>query len=213
MSPALALLLLLFQSPQAEPREQQQDLIHSDLPLWHTGSGDMWPRAFHNGDSFGCTSRIRFGDWRYDERETEGEPSWYRIHNYGVFHCFMLVKDADERSDLDGGEPDPSFWIALGTVSIDQVPVELWALQRGARPGSDYLLLSRRPASGAIESFDVLERECPRNRVRHGSGLSILLTRYCAINSREELVRLARRMSRRPPLGRLTFVASAESDD
>lgn len=47
---------------------------------------------------------------------------------------------------------------------------------------------------------------CPRANVRDGGSLDILLTRYCAVNSRSELSRLARRMAQRPPLGSLTRV-------
>ncbi|HST35396.1 MAG TPA: hypothetical protein VLK25_02040 [Allosphingosinicella sp.] len=132
--------------------------------------------------------------------------------NYGVFHCFMMVKDADERSALNGGAPDPSFLIELGTVSVNRRTVELWVLQRGAIPGSDYLLLARQPAPGLIIAFDVLERDCPRGRSRDGATLDVLMTRYCAINSRRELIRLARQMARRPPLGRLTFVAEVAEE-
>lgn len=208
MLAALALFLSLSQTTAAEPRERYSDLIHSDLPLWHSGSDNMWPRASRDSDgSFGCESRVRFGDWRYDESGEDTEPHWYRITNYGVFHCFATVTDSSERSALDDSNPDPSFLIELGTVSVNRDTIELWALQRGARPGSDYLLLARRPAVGRVEAFDVLERECPQDRSREGPDLSILITRYCAINSKEELIELARQMASRPPLGRLTFVA------
>ena len=206
-------LLAAFAAAQAEPEECHQDLIHSDLPLWTHDNGILWPRAFGDGDSFGCQTRIRNGDWRYDETGIEDEPTWYRFANYGVFHCFMWVRNARERQGLAGGEPDGSFFIELGTAPGRDGPIELWALQRGPRPGSDYLLLSRTAGTGAIAAFDVLQRECPRDRVREGPPLSILITTYCAINSREELTQLARRMARLPALGRLTFVAEDEDED
>jgi hypothetical protein len=68
------------------------------------------------------------------------------------------------------------------------------------------LLLSRRPAEGLIEKFNVLQTACPRANVRDAGSLDILLTRYCAVSSRRELIRLARRMAQRPPLGTLTRV-------
>ena len=68
------------------------------------------------------------------------------------------------------------------------------------------MLLTRGPAEGLIEKFNVLQAECPRENVRDAGSLDILLTRYCAVNSRNELIRLARRMAQRPPLGILTRV-------
>lgn len=62
--------------------------------------------------------------------------------------------------------------------------------QIGARPGSIYLLLSRGPAEGLIEKFNVLQVACPRDDVRDAGSLDILLTRYCAVDSRNELIRL-----------------------
>lgn len=76
----------------------------------------------------------------------------------------------------------------------------------GARPGSQYLLLSRDPAEGLVDGFNVLQTQCPRENRRGAGALKVLLTHYCAINSRSELTRLARRMARRMPLGSLTLV-------
>lgn len=80
-------------------------------------------------------------------------------------------------------------------------------MQIGARPGSEYLLLSRDPAEGLIDKFNVLQTACPRDNVRDGGSLDILLTRYCTIKSRTELIRLARRMTQHPPRGSLTRVS------
>ncbi len=65
----------------------------------------------------------------------------------------------------------------------------------------------REPADGAVRSFNVLQAECPSANRRRGPGLSILITSYCAINSRSELLQLARRMAQRPPFGTLSLVA------
>jgi putative ABC transport system substrate-binding protein len=43
--------------------------------------------------------------------------------------------------------------VFLATTKIDGSEIELWAVQIGARPGSEYLLLSRTPAEGLVESF------------------------------------------------------------
>jgi len=204
----LSALLSLAAVPGDGPAGPRRDPIHSDIPLW-TGQAGMWPRAFQDGDSFGCQTRVRYGDWRFEEAGG-GDPIWYRFANYGVHHCFMLASNADERAALAGTRPDPSFLIELGTAPGRDGPVELWTLQRGVRPGSDYLLLARVPAPGAITSFDVLQRACPAGRRRGGVPLSILLTAYCAINSRQDLIQLARRMARLPPLGRIALAEPAE---
>jgi hypothetical protein len=91
---------------------------------------------------------------------------------------------------------------------------ELWALQLGARPGSEYLLLARSPAGGLVDHFDVLQRRCDGRQLRRGEPLDILITRYCNITSKSELVALARRMAKLPAAGRLRFeAASADGDD
>lgn len=46
--------------------------IHSDLPLF-TDPDSLWPRSYRDVDSFGCTNRVRTGDWRI-VRPGEEEP-------------------------------------------------------------------------------------------------------------------------------------------
>jgi hypothetical protein len=152
---------------------------------------------------------VEFGDWRYDDNRSGWDPTWFRLTNYGVFHCYTMVRGPDDQTQLEGRSADPSFFIELGTIRIGNGETELWALQRGGRPGSSYLLLARKPTPGIIRTFDVLQRACPPDRIRKGPQLDILLTRYCAINSPQELTQLARQMVERPPLGRLTFVGPA----
>jgi hypothetical protein len=131
---------------------------------------------------------------------------WYRFSNYGVFHCWANIFRADERGGLDGADAQPSFFVFLGSASVRGSDIELWTVQIGARPGSEYLLLSRDPAEGLIEKFNVLQTAWPRANVRDVGSLDILLTRYCAVNSRSELIHLARRMAQRPALGYLARV-------
>lgn len=208
----IALLLAGF--IQTGAATAQTDLIHSDVPLWGLGP-KTWPRNVGDDDgSFGCANRIRVGDWRYDEdvaEDDDAEPDrWYRIANYGVVHCFLLVSEAGERDALGKTGFDYSFLIDIGRARGVAGPVELWALQRGGRPGSDYLLLARRAGGSLHNRFDVLPRHCPRLNVRTGPELDALATRYCAINSKRELIELARRMARRRPLGTLRFVGEEE---
>lgn len=214
MAGLLPPLLALALAQTAAAPEVHRDLIHADLPLWGSEGETVWPRAFDHADgSFGCASRLRFGDWRQVEGEGDRDAIWHRITNYGAIHCMMMVRDAHAQAELGGRDADPAFLIEIGTAEAGEGPVELWILQRGARPGSDYLLLARRPAPGLIESFDVLQRECPADRRREGQELSILLTGYCAINTQDELIALARRMLLRPPLARLIFVAPEPEED
>ena len=186
------------------------DLIHSDLPLFAGGTSEKWPQSFSDPESgdFGCESRIAFGDWvlRSTDNASDEDAAWYRISNYGMFHCFALVGEAGDRRGLQEAEVDPSFFVNLGMSG----GVELWAAQIGARPGSDYLLLSRQPAPGTISDFTVLQRQCPKRNVRDAGNISILITRYCAINSGAELRNLAKRMTKLEPLGTLTFAGASE---
>lgn len=191
--------------------EMRDDLLHSDLPFFGRGGAEnVWPQHFADEDSFGCTSRVAFGDWVFRKRgaeDAEGEQ-WYRFGNYGVFHCWANTSRAYERSKLGGAESHPSFFVLLGKTTIHGNDVELWTIQIGTRPGSDYVLLSRAPNKERIEEFTVLQAACPRENVRDGGSLDILSSRYCAIDSRADLIRLARRMAQRPPLGTLTLLPS-----
>jgi hypothetical protein len=209
--PAAILVAALLFAPSARGQsldEMAGDLLHSDLPIFGRGSDNEWPQHFSDDDSFGCTSRVAFGDWVFRQRaaEAEDEVLWYRFNNYGVFHCWANISRAHERAKLLGADSHPSFFAFLGSMSVNGSNTELWTVQIGARPGSEYLLLSRVSADGPIESFHVLQTACPRSNVRDAGSLDILLTRYCAINSRGELIRLARRMVQRPPLGTITHV-------
>ena len=188
--------------------DMADDLLHSDLPLFGRGGDNEWPQHFNDESSFGCTSRVAFGDWIFIEAgsEAEDDSQWYRFSNYGVFHCWANTFRALERAGLDGADFHPSFFAFLGSTSVKGNDVELWTIQIGARPGSEYLLLSRVPGEGLIEKFNVLQTACPRANVRDAGSLDILLTRYCAVSSRRELVSLARRMAQRPSLGTLTKV-------
>jgi hypothetical protein len=191
------------------------DLVHADLPIFGHGGDNEWPRSFHDEQSFGCVSRVEFGDWAFREIAAESEEVtyWYRFTNYGGFHCWANTFRAHERHRLEEGDFHPTFFVLLETARVGVREVELWAIQIGSRPGSEYLLLSREPGEGLVDSFRVLQTECPRPNVRDAGSLDVLLTRYCAINSRGDLVRLARRMAQRPPLGTLQRVAANEETE
>jgi len=211
---ALTLAALLSLAGAPETPERHQDLIHSDTPLWGAESTRLWPRSFQDGEDFGCLGNQKYGLWRYDEQpsgdekeqEQEQEPVWYAFRNYGVFHCAMLVAEDHDKGRIFESKAETSFLVELGTARNNAGErIDLWALQRGTVPGSRYLLLARRPTGRLIDNFDVLQRDCPSGRTRKGPQIDIFTGSYCAINSRAELVRLALRMAKRPPLGRLTF--------
>jgi hypothetical protein len=206
MTLKLALVATLFATLSATPALAQDDNpIHSDAPLWKPGDDKVSPRHFVDGDSFGCIHRLKLGIWRYTEAASDAGEHFaeddlrYRFSNYGVFHCWMNVTTAYGPGSFEDNRP--GFLIELGDMGGKQ----LWALQLGARPGSDYLLLARLVGGGPINRFEVLRRECSETQIRGGPSLDILLTRYCAINSQDELLALARRMAKRPPLGVIAF--------
>lgn len=202
----LAMLIGWFAPAAAQNADtdyRADDLIHADLPLFGSGTEDMWPQHIDTSDGdIGCTSRVAFGTWKLQWENDYRDPDWYRIANYGAFHCFALVSDAPDRKQLARRNTRPSFFILLDKTR-DR---ELWALQLGGRPGSDYVLLSRKPDKGIIKRFDVLQRDCPVSFTRKGTQVEILITSYCAINSPNDLVTLARTMAKRPPLGSLTYI-------
>jgi hypothetical protein len=205
VSPRLAIVALLLQlaapvygsDRDAAPAD---DLLHADLPLFDDETADKWPQSM-GGDAIGCSTRVAFGNWIYRPSSKDEDPLWYGFSNYGAFHCWALVGSANDEAGLATTDRRPSFFVLLSK----DPKIELWALQMGASPGSDYLLLSRKPGSGIIRRFDVLQRDCPPSMLRRGRSIDILLTDYCAIDSRTSLIALAKAMSERPPLGHLTL--------
>jgi hypothetical protein len=194
--------------------EPGEDWLHSDLPLFGPEKDEVWPRSFIDDESFGCTSRVAFGDWAFRKTgEAAEDATWYRFSNYGAMHCWANVSRAWERARLEGADVHSSFFVLIGDATVSGKRIELWLVQTGARPGSDYLLLSREPADALIDRFDVLQVVCPRANVRDRGSLGIIITRYCAINSRREMLKFAHRMAQLPPLGTLTLQADDDSHD
>ncbi len=194
----LALLLALATAVPASA--QVTGPIHADTPLWRPGGDDIWPQHFFDDSgAFGCVHAVKLGVWRYHDAEPESsvDDSWYRLTNYGVMHCWMNVAEADAPDAF--GDTRPGFLVKIGAAGGS----ELWALQLGARPSSDYLLLARAP--GVLDRFTVLQTPCPKSAIRGGPSLDILVTRYCSINSKREMLALARRAAKLPPAGTLTF--------
>jgi hypothetical protein len=189
------------------------DHVHSSLPLYTFEWDHLWPRGFTNGLEFGCRSRIEFGDWRFTpaaSNESE-EESWYRFGNYGAFHCAAIVRHANEQTELEAARFDYGFFVQLGNVRHQSTEWELWALQVGMRPGSEYILLAREAhKSGLVVDFQVLQQRCPRGLIREARGLDVWSTRYCAIDSRAELLSLARSMLKLPAVGTIVRASKPE---
>lgn len=205
-------------SARDEKRELIGETLHSDLPLYTFDWRDLWPRNFHSEESFGCITRVSFGDWRFiPANGEEGHESWERYGNYGVFHCAAILRTADERAELDKAQWRYGFFVRLGKTRVGSRDWELWAIQKGMVPGSDYVLLARDSDDpGSIRKFRVLQRRCPPGLARSIS-FDVWITRYCPIDSRQELLALARNMMRLPPLGTIEYVGESaepsEDDD
>ena len=183
--------------------------VHSDLPLYDFSWEDFWPRSsIPEGSIAGCASRVRFGDWQFTPNPIDefGDGSWWRITNYGVFHCMAIFREEDEREYLGDAEFGHGFFAQIGETDQVGRDIELWVMQRGTLPGSDYVILAREPGEEIINEFAVLQRRCPDGAMREFEGsLDILLTDYCAINSRAALVALAIEMLELPPLGTISW--------
>ena len=210
----LSAVLILATTPSRaeemdDEAETHEEMLHSSLPLYDFDWEDFWPRGFADDEGFGCLSRVAFGDWRFDPNDAEEEdPQWYRFGNYGVFHCAAHFSTDWDRAELDNAPWEYGFFVKLGDTTVEAEVIELWAIQEGTRPGSKYLLLARRPSEGIVVSFLMLQSKCPEDRlVEAPSGsLDIWLTRYCRIEKRGELLSLAERMVRLPPLGEIRRV-------
>ena len=194
--------------PDENDESRPEILLRSDVPLWmEDGSEDVSPRAFQTADSFGCVSELVFGDWRQtdtpDEEGNSGDPIWWRVHNYGVFHCAAVFSSASER----GSEPDDGyefgFFIDLGADKATGLNLFAWEI--GLRTGSTYLLLAA-PAGPERKRFTVLASDCSAGEMRKSGFASSWITEYCAIPSQAALKATARAAARRRPRGTLEFV-------
>lgn len=187
-----------------------RDLIHSDVPLYGAAMDNVWPQHFTDDDgSFGCSSKMAFGDWRL--KLDENKQHWWRVSNHGVFHCALLFRSAPNTEGLSKAAFRYGFLVRLGNGKLKSKAVELWAFQIGTLPGSDYVLLAREPSGLLIKSFKALQMKCPRANVRTGPSMDVFRSSYCAINSRTDLLTLARSMLKLPALGTLEWTADLTS--
>jgi len=209
--------LLALSAANAKGRtaeERHADLIHADLPLYGA-EDERWPRAFSDGEDLtGCESRVGHGEWVFRDAKEGEPPSWYRFTSRGPFTCYLVVQHAGSREELDDAPGRHAYFFPIGEARTANGKTRLWVLQEGERPGSDYLLLATQAGDGEmIARFDVLQRKCPAENVRAGRGMVALVTRYCAVNSKRELVALAEAMLLLKPLGTLTAVDESDASD
>lgn len=191
------LTLVLALSALAAPAAAQE--IRSDLPLWGAGASreQVWPRHFVTEQSMGCASVLHYGDWRF--READENPnglfSWMRISNYGVFHCAMRFAEGFRREALHGADVDLGFLVELGDAGQER----LYAFQIGLHSSRYILLAATPPVEGAaLTRFRVLDAECPRRLMRQGPRIDIFGSSYCVVETRRDLIGLARAAARKP---------------
>ena len=200
-----------------EGEEFASDPIHSDLPLYSFEWADLWPRDYADSDTLaGCVSRIRFGDWLLQPNSADAsadEPEWYRFGSYGVFHCIASIGIAEDRAELANSSLDRGFFVKLGAVEHDRALTELWAIQKGLIPGSEYMLLARPSDTGIITRFEVLQQRCPSRYWRDlAEPFDIFRTGYCAINSRTDLLEMAKSMLAFPRMGTLELQTGPDDE-
>jgi len=88
----------------------------------------------------------------------------------------------------------------------------LFAIQVGYRGGSTYILLSAPPSDGLVKTATILEPRCmplPHVEARQRHESLFLRTDYCAVNSMEALVVIARDALNRAPAATMTWVVDA----
>lgn len=196
------------------PVSAQEVMLRADIPLWTGAEGEeLYPMHFYDQDSFGCSSNVQFGDYREVHADSPERETWWRIGNYGVFHCGLLFSQASERTDLHFGFRDHAWTIVLDKVRTPNGEAELLAIQIGARGGSTYILLSRSTADGLNATMNVLDPVCPRGSVRQKAGFDSWRTDYCAVASQSALRRIAREAVRRPPVSVLEYVGPPLESD
>lgn len=176
------------------------------------GGRGLLPRTLYDEESFGCITNIELGDYRLIPAGDAEPAAWWRLENYGVFHCALLLSEADAQSNLRSGFRDYAWVIVLDEVSTPTGDLELLALQIGARTGSSYRLLSRLKGVAPRGRFSLLDPECPRGATRQRE-LDIWRTDYCLVADQRTLRRIARAAFRRPPLGVLEFVGDGPDDE
>ena len=204
----LALILALMAGPTAA---SAQDL-HADTPLWtYDDSGDeLFPSHFSDEESFGCSNIIDPGFYRFEVRDDPDEAMFWRITNYGAFHCALSFGITYEQEEAHEAFEGPAWIVKLGDDTVGEAAVELLALQIGIADGSRYILLRR--LKNEMQGLEVLTHRCLRGLERRIAQIDIWRQDSCIVGSKADLRRVAREANRRPPGGRLVWL-DEDGDD
>ncbi len=203
---AAAVAIGLSASPAAA-----QILLRSDLPLWTDRSAEgFWPRSFSDQESFGCESRLRFGDFVVSELQpalepTSGDPrEILRIANYGYVHCAYIVR-RDFEDEIATADGKYAWAIELGIEPVGRDRLEMMALQIGAAGGSEYIVVAQ--AEGADwTDLRILDLHCPEGALRDAGRIDLWSTAYCGVESKAQLETMARQAAHRPPFARAALL-------
>jgi hypothetical protein len=190
--------------------------VHSPLPLYTFDWKNIWPQSLEPSNDViaGCTSRVSFGDWKFTPANSneDDDDFWIRIENYGVFHCSAIIEFAEDRASFAGVKWKYGFFVKLGNHTVKSKKWELWAIQQGIIPGSEYLLMAREAGDDSIvKQFVLLQQRCSLGQVMEVKNLDVWNSRYCRINTRAELLAMARKMLRLPARGELKAVPEVET--
>lgn len=193
-------------------------LIRSNQPLYAFDWPEFWPRSHADEESIACITRVSFGDWQFTRNpENEmGFPRWLGFKHHGVIHCNASIYWANSRAALLQGRPAKGAFILIGETEWANTNWELWIIQehRLGQEGSEYTLLARTAdKTRIIEEFRVLQRRCSAAQMRLGSMAQTGTLRYCAVETKDELLELMQRMLTEPPLGTLSLVKGKGPDE
>lgn len=189
--------------------------LRSDSPLWtyqNERDPGLYPEHFVNEDSFGCAVPLRLGIYRHSSVDDEGDETFVRIENYGVFHCALIYGETSDRADADSAFEDHAWLIELDKVrQPDGRDERLLALQIGVQAGSRYILL--RDRDGDLSSpLEELDWKCPASAERRTARIDVWSQNSCVISSKADLRRVARAASRRPAVATLELLPNDEAD-
>lgn len=181
--------------------------LRSDSPLWTYDSEPneaLFPRFFTDEESFGCIHIIRTGLYRWASVDG-GELEYWRVDNYGVFHCALIVGVSPELNEAKDAFDDHAWIVRLDrVVEADGSETELLAFQIGIRTGSRYVLLRRRKSD--MTHLEELAPECPETAERRTARIDIWGQDVCVVASQEQLRSIAQTANRRPAAARLDWM-------
>lgn len=220
---APAFLLLVFASCTSNPEplaagsgsasvSRFNDIaLRSAGPLRMPGDVKVSPRQLLGGDSIGCTSEMRIGDWSLtftpDAGRRAAETASWRTYFPSLMHC-----DAGFTGKQTGTNGE-TFSARGYFIQLEPDPtsgLNLFAWQFVSSSGVNYLLLASKEDMRS-ESFTVLDPDCANGDLQDvGPPFHILGARYCTLATPESFVATVRDAASRPPIGLLKFTGVLE---